>query len=96
MSILSKRIECTKTLLHKSGYYDLLEWLEDNKLLDKEKWKSADSLQLKSELIVKSLSLAEQEGRLLLLDYEWSILPLEIIKITCVTDKEKREFTYGL
>ena len=96
MSILSKRIECVIALIHKNGYYDFLEWLEDNKLLNKEEWKTADSLRLKSELIVKSLSIAEQEGRLLLVDYEWSILPLEIIKITCVTEKEKREFTYGL
>lgn len=96
MSILNNRIECVKTLIHKNGYHDLLEWLEDNKLLDKEKWKTADSLQLKSELIVKSLATAENEQKLLLLDYEWSILPLQIIKIICVTEKEKKEFTYGL
>lgn len=96
MSILNTRIECVKTLIHKNGYYDLLEWLEENKMLDKEKWKTADSLQLKSELIVKSLSFAEQSQRLLLVDYEWSILPLQIIKITCVTEREKREFTYGI
>jgi hypothetical protein len=96
MSILNNRIECVKRLINKSGYYDLLEWLEDNKMLDKEKWRTADSLQLKSELIVSSLSTAENQEKLFLLDYEWSILPLEIIKITCVTEREKKEFTYGI
>jgi hypothetical protein len=96
MSILNNRIECVKTLIHKNGYYDLMEWLQENKMLDKEKWKTADSLQLKSELVVRSLSAAEQDQRLLLLDYEWTILPLETIRITCVTDKEKKEFTFGL
>jgi hypothetical protein len=96
MSILNNRIECVKTLIHKNGYYDLMEWLQENKILDREKWKTADSLQLKSELVVKSLSAAEQDQRLLLLDYEWTILPLETIRIMCVTDKEKKEFTFGL
>lgn len=96
MSILNNRIECVKTLINKNGYYDLMEWLQENKILDKERWKNADSLQLKSELVVRSLSAAEQDQRLLLLDYEWTILPLETIRIMCVTDKEKKEFTFGL
>ena len=96
MSILNNRIECVKALILKNGYDDIIMWLEDNKLMDKDSWKSANSIQLKSELIVKTLSKAAETEKLMLLDYEWAILPLEIIKITCVTEREKKEFTFGL
>lgn len=95
MSILSK-IECIKRLIEKNGDDDIILWLEDNKLMDKDSWKSANSLQLKSELIVKTLSKAANSEKLMLLDYEWTILPLEMIRVTCVTDREKKEFTFGL
>jgi hypothetical protein len=96
MSILNNKIECVKALILKNGYDDFILWLEENKLLDKDEWKAANSLQLKSELIVKTLGKAAESEKLMLLDYEWVILPLEIIKITCVTDREKKEFTFGL
>lgn len=95
MSILSK-IECIKRLIEKNGDDDIILWLEENKLMDKDSWKSAGSLQLKSELIVKTLSKAANSDKLMLLDYEWTILPLETIRVTCVTEREKKEFTFGL
>jgi hypothetical protein len=94
MSTLNK-IECVKRFILLESHVDLLEWIVDNKIVSRQSWNASDSVQLRAELIVSSLAKAEEQERLMLLDYEWSILPKEFIKITCVNDREKREFIFG-
>lgn len=48
----------------------------------------------KSELIFKGLELANKEGRLDLLDYEWQVLPSQRIVITIVTQSGIKEFRH--
>jgi hypothetical protein len=95
MSILNK-IQCTKRLIQFAASEDIISWMNDNKLIDIEKWKTADSHQLKAEVIVTALLKASDSGKLHLVDFEWSILPIERIKITVVSEREKVEFSYGL
>ena len=95
MSILNK-IQCTKRLIQFAASEEIVSWMHDNKLIDIEKWKTADSNQLKAELIVTSLLKAADSDKLLLVDFEWSVLPIERIKITVVSEREKVEFAYGL
>jgi hypothetical protein len=95
MSILNK-IHCTKRLIEFGASEEMISWMSDNKLIDKEKWKTADSSQLRAELVVTSLLKAAELDKLHLVDFEWSVLPIERIKITVVSEREKVEFTYGL
>jgi hypothetical protein len=41
------------------------------------------------------LSKLSTSGKLQLLEYEWTVLPVERIKIHIVTDKSSEEFTYN-
>lgn len=48
----------------------------------------------KSELIFKGLEIANKDGRLDLLDYEWQVLPSQRIVITIVTQSGIKEFRH--
>jgi hypothetical protein len=95
MTRISKKIDCIKRLIELDISIDLINWIVENKFEKKDSFKNLAN-QLKAELILKSLSKAEEDGELILLDYEWSILPFEVIKVTCVTLTEKKEFIYGV
>jgi len=36
------------------------------------------------------------DGKLQLVDYEWSILPLELVKLTLISNRGKKEFEYSI
>ncbi len=95
---MNKKIECIKRLLLLSSgqYYEFANWLMEHKLADEGDFESVSRIQERAELIYEKLRNAEVNSKLMLLDYEWTILPLETIRITCVTTVEKREFTHGL
>ena len=92
---MNKRIECIKRLVDADRFYEFTEWLIEHKIIKKEDTIGLDRNQEKAEFIYATLKRAEKEEQLILLDFEWSLLPLETIKIICVTELEKKEFTYG-
>jgi hypothetical protein len=48
----------------------------------------------KSELLFRALELANKEGRVDLLDYEWQLLPMQRITITIVTSSGIKEYRH--
>ncbi len=92
---MNKKIECIKRLLSHDRYYEFANWLVGQRLTNKDDMKDLSRDQEKAEFIYTILKTAEKEEKLILLDFEWALLPLETIKITCVTETEKKEFTYG-
>ena len=48
----------------------------------------------RSELLFKALELANKEGRVDLLDYEWQLLPTQRITITIVTSSGIKEYRH--
>lgn len=94
---MNKRIECIKRLLRKNqSYNEICEWFLMYDLADEITVNSYTREQERAEFILETLLKAEQDKFLQLLDFEWTILPLETIRITCISDREEREFTYGL
>lgn len=92
----NRRIECISRLINKEeSYYNIVTWLAEQKIITIEEAKGPTREREKAEFIYHSLKSGEVSEKLMLVDYEWTILPLEQIKITCVTDSEKKEFTYG-
>jgi hypothetical protein len=77
------------------GYQEIAEYLLMNKFAVSTDVAAAIHLQERAEFIYHALKKAETEEKLLLLDFEWKILPLEQIKIICVSAREERQFTYG-
>ena len=91
-----KELECINKLIHEDLYLDFKEYIIENKLAKEEDFSALHRDTERARFICSILDQAAKEDKLILLDYEWTLLPLEIIKVTCVTETEKREFTYGL
>jgi len=92
----NRRIDCILRLLKKEEAYGLIAaWLVEQKIVSLEDAKGQTRDQEKAEFIYFALKKGEELEKLILVDYEWTILPLEQIKITCVTEREKKEFTFG-
>ena len=93
--MINPKIQCIMRYLEKNGYDEIAEYLLSNKLAVSTDLRAAVHLQERAELILVSLTKAQKEEKLLLLDFEWRILPMEQIKITCVSPREEKLFTYG-
>ena len=93
---MNKRIECIKRLIDMGRFYQFAEWFIEHKLITPDSVVGLDRPKERSEFIYSAMKAAESDGRLILLYFEWTFLPLETIKITCATPTEKKEFTYGL
>ena len=91
-----KEIECIKRLIEKDVYLDLKDYIIDNKLAKEEDFAPLIRDQERAIFICFTLEQALKDERLMLVDYEWTLLPLEFIKLTCVSPDEKKEFIHGL
>lgn len=83
-------------MIDKGYYYEITEWLINYNFIKQDDLKSLSRESEKSNFIYRKLKELEQSGDLLLLDFEWQFLPIEIIKLTCTTKDEQKLFTHGL
>lgn len=94
---MGRRVDCIKRLIEVNhSYNEMCEWLIENKFTNDISAKVNSRITEKAEFIYKILKENETNGNIMLLYFEWSILPTESIKITCVTQTEEKLFTYGL
>ena len=93
---MNKKIACIKRLIDNNRFYEFTEWLTEHKLMAKDDAVELTRNQEKAEFVYTTLKKAEKDDKLILLDFEWTILPLETIKITCITETTHKEFTYGV
>lgn len=93
---MNKRIECIKRLVDMGRFHEFIEWFLEHKLITSDSVIGLDRTKERSEFIYAAMKRAEADNNLILLYFEWSLLPLETIKITCATATEKKEFTYGI
>lgn len=95
--MLNRKIECLlKLISSEESYIDIVSWLIENKITTLQEAKIPTRNLEKAEFLYNSFKKGIEIEKIQLLDYEWSILPLEQIKITCITDREQKEFTLGL
>lgn len=93
---MNKKVECIKRLFKKNqAYEEIAEWLLSIKLTTKYEIDLKTRDQERAEFILEILEKAEADGTFMLLDFEWTVLPLEQIQITCVTEREEVHFSYG-
>lgn len=74
---------------------ELLEFLLSEKLISIEEIKYIKHDSAPHKLIYEHLEKLKVSDKLLLLDYEWSLLPVERLKLTVITERNKREFAYN-
>ena len=92
---MSKKLDCIKKLIEIGMYDEFKEYIVENKLAGEHEFKTLNRDIEKARFIYETLGSAAKDNKLILLDFEWSFLPIELIKITCVTETGKKEFTYG-
>lgn len=95
---MKRRIDCLERLFALlKCKVDLLQFLKEEEVI------SDDTMQrlliehhtAHCTKIAGILADAVKENKIQLADYEWSILPVEIVKLTIVTNRTKREFEYS-
>ena len=93
---MNKQIECIKRLMKKNNsYHEICNWFFERKQTTQLEINKYSRDQERAEFIFELLHEAEKSEFLQLLDFEWTILPLETIKITCVTEREEVTFSFG-
>lgn len=91
-----KEIECLARLHALSGALDdVLEFLVSEKLIAPEAVKEAKLSPETPKVVHQMLADLSTTEKVQLLEYEWTILPVERIKILFVTDRNSKEFTYN-
>jgi|SRR5687768_3090305 len=90
----SKReIECLQRLHYLSTVYEeLLQFLVEEFLLTKEQLQVIRSSPEQAKLLQAKLASLSKDRLIQLLEFEWTILPVERIKLTVVTDRGHKEF----
>jgi hypothetical protein len=92
----SKEIESLARLNELISAYDsILEFLLAENLISREEVKAIKSSSETPKVLHTKLAHLSKTLKLQLLEYEWVVLPLERVKITIVTDRDSKEFSYG-
>ena len=77
---------------------EILEFLKLSKLINDDTMQSIlhDNHAQHSTVIAGLLTDLSKEEKVQLISYDWTILPHEIMKLTIVTDSDKKEFIYSV
>ena len=96
MMAIDKRLSALDTLSRKLGsLQDVVDFLLFEEIMTKLEYKEYNSVPDKVRFIFDKLNEYRDAGKFQLLEYEWQILPVERIKLTVVTDKSNKEFSWN-
>lgn len=88
-----REVECLKRLQFLSPVYEeLMQFLLQEYLLTTEELKAIRISPEQAKLLQAKMALLSEERKIQLLEYEWTILPTEQIRINVVTDRGFKEF----
>jgi hypothetical protein len=76
------------------GYDDLVDFMLEEKLMTQSQIAEFKK-ETQKALYLWKLLVAECDNKIMLLDFEWSLLPIERLKITIVTDRTSRSFGFN-
>lgn len=89
-----REVECLKRLQELSPVYEeLIAFFLQEHLLSKEELKVIKTSPEQGRLLQAKLATLSDERHLQLLEYEWTLLPTERIKVNIVTDRGFKEFS---
>jgi len=91
-----KQIECLSRLNKlQAGIDQILEHLLSEGLVNIETIKGVRSSSEPHKEVYMILNTLSSEGKIKLLEYEWTMLPIERIKLTIVSNISHKEFTHN-
>ncbi len=89
-----REIQCLQRLQELTpAYEDLMQFLLLEQLIERDELKTMRDSPEQVKLLQGRLASLSQERKLQLLEYEWTILPVERIRITMVTNNGHREIS---
>ena len=93
----NRKISCILRFMEKSEsfYSEILEFLIEERLMKKEERVGLDRPTERAKFLVDRLEFLLREEKVMLVDWEWNILPVERIRLLIVTDSLQKDFTYG-
>lgn len=92
-----REIDCIARLFHINPQMDeMLEFMLQEHIIDAEELPFIKREVDKPKYIYFALNKAKAKGLIHLLDFEWTLLPVERIKITLVTNSATKEFGHAL
>lgn len=93
---MNKKIECIKRLFKKNScYMEMCEWFIEIGLTTELEVNSYSRLDERAQFIFNLLEKADESKKFQLVDWEWKVLPLELIKLTCITENDVKVFSHG-
>lgn len=89
-----REVECLKRLQQLTPMYEeLIAFLLQEYLLDKEELKVFKNSPDQERLLQAKLASLSEQRKIQLLEFEWTLLPTERIKVNIVTDRGFKEFS---
>lgn len=96
MSKAVDEINCLKRLNERTHQLDdILMFLKQEEIIGDNEPRVVRQSADKEKELYKLLNSLKKTNKVQLLQYEWSILPVENIRIHIITDRNQREFTYN-
>ena len=96
---MKRKIECLERLFNLlKCKVDLLQYLKEDGVITDDTMQRLlnDHHSLHANRIATIMEDAVRENKLQLVDYEWSILPMELVRLTIVSNKSKKIFEYSI
>lgn len=91
-----KKIEFLDRLFKLAGCFDeLCGFMADERLLDASLLLTLKNTSEKARWIVNFLDDLQKDEKIMLVSYEWQVLPVERLKLTIVTSKANKEFYFN-
>lgn len=95
---MNRKLECIKRLFDKNNcYLEICDWFIELGLTTSQEVKLNSRQDERAEFILNILNI-QSKGigcKFQLVSWEWQILPIELIKITCITENDVKIFSYG-
>jgi hypothetical protein len=90
------KVECISRLIDlTSCLEDILSYLLDEKIITQREVSAIKLENNKSKFLYEILEKAKNEEKLQLLTYDWTLLPVERIKIRLVTNRSSKEYVHN-
>jgi hypothetical protein len=92
-----KHYNCILRFMQKDEAFfnNISEFLIDERLIKSEELVGLSSEDEKAKFLLHALEVIQETETVLLVDWEWQILPVEYLKLLIVCDNMQKEFAYG-
>jgi len=92
----TKKVDFIERLIRlRNTYEDLAIFLREEKLIDDNNLAELKNAVSRPKYLYGLLEKLKEEEKVELLDYEWTVLPVERLKLTIVTKRVTKEFSYN-